>query len=94
MLTLKPNLVEKLDYVLVPAEAYSKLKATFGVERSEHEIERSIIESGLFKKQMKVEVYPLMLRVAVADHEKDAKVIVLSRAQTLGELGRGGILVD
>uniref|UniRef100_A0A914WDB5 DUSP domain-containing protein n=1 Tax=Plectus sambesii TaxID=2011161 RepID=A0A914WDB5_9BILA len=85
-LTLKANMVEKLDYVLVPKEGYIKLKQVFGIFRPEHEMERGIIESGLFKKQMKVEVYPLTLRVALAHRETDAKLIVLSRAQTLADL--------
>uniref|UniRef100_A0A8B9J3P9 ubiquitinyl hydrolase 1 n=1 Tax=Amazona collaria TaxID=241587 RepID=A0A8B9J3P9_9PSIT len=50
--TLKDNLVEHEDYVVVPAEAWDKLP-----------IERKVVERDVVVKRSKVEVYPLELKL-------------------------------
>ncbi len=82
---LRSNLVEKLDYILVPDRSYQLLKRAFGLRSAADELERNVIASGLFTKTEKVEVYQLSLNIATAQQPDCIKSLVLSRSQTVGE---------
>ena len=54
---LKENLIDVLEYVLFPAEAWQSLISWYGVEEGQEPIARKVIEHGMFVKHCKVEIY-------------------------------------
>ncbi|XP_070594888.1 ubiquitin carboxyl-terminal hydrolase 4 isoform X2 [Erythrolamprus reginae] len=61
--TLKEHLIDELDYVLVPTEAWDKLANWYGCMEGQKPIVRKVVEYGLFVKHCKVEVYLLELKL-------------------------------
>ncbi|NXK46864.1 UBP4 hydrolase, partial [Chauna torquata] len=61
--SLKERLIDELDYVLVPTEAWNKLVAWYGCIDGQQPIVRKVVEYGLFVKYCKVEVYLLELKL-------------------------------
>ncbi|XP_074861038.1 ubiquitin carboxyl-terminal hydrolase 4 isoform X2 [Carettochelys insculpta] len=61
--TLKEHLIDELDYVLVPTEAWNKLVNWYGCVEGQQPIVRKVVEYGLFVKHCKVEVYLLELKL-------------------------------
>ncbi|XP_044307497.1 ubiquitin carboxyl-terminal hydrolase 4 [Varanus komodoensis] len=61
--TLKEHLIDELDYVLVPTEAWNKLVNWYGCIEGQQPIVRKVVEYGLFVKHCKVEVYLLELKL-------------------------------
>jgi ubiquitin carboxyl-terminal hydrolase 4/11/15 len=80
--SLKPDLLDELNYVLVPEEAWQNLKEKFGVRPGQPEISRVVVESGMFVKQKKIEVYPLSIDTCLYNAENDVKKLVISRTKT------------
>ncbi|XP_070193299.1 ubiquitin carboxyl-terminal hydrolase 15-like isoform X2 [Littorina saxatilis] len=83
---LKEHLVDELDYVLVPAEAWNKLVAWYGLMPGQEPIERHVIEQGMFVKHCKVEVYLMDLKLS---ENSDINTVVtkqFSRAATIEQL--------
>nr|XP_032810117.1 ubiquitin carboxyl-terminal hydrolase 15-like isoform X1 [Petromyzon marinus] len=60
---LKDNLIDELDYILVPTEAWRKLVEWYGYTADQEPVERKVIEYGMFVKHCKVEVYLTELRL-------------------------------
>ncbi|XP_076469575.1 ubiquitin carboxyl-terminal hydrolase 4-like [Babylonia areolata] len=83
---LKEHMVDELDYVLVPAEAWNKLVAWYGIVPEQEPIERHVIEQGMFVKHCKVEVYLMDLKLC--DNSDISTVITkqFSRASTIEQL--------
>ncbi|XP_064607278.1 ubiquitin carboxyl-terminal hydrolase 15-like isoform X2 [Liolophura sinensis] len=55
---LKEHLIDELDYVLVPTEAWNKLVSWYGMVDKQEAVCRQAIEDGMYYKQLKIEVYP------------------------------------
>ncbi|KAK7921856.1 hypothetical protein WMY93_008758 [Mugilogobius chulae] len=53
---LKEHLIDELDYVLVPTQAWNKLVSWYGCLQGQAPIVRKVSEQGLFIKRCKVEV--------------------------------------
>lgn len=82
---LKENLIDELDYMLVPEEAWLKLVDWYGMMDGQVSIGRKVIEQGLFVKHRKVEVYLMDLKLC---SYRDMETIVtetFSRADTIGK---------
>ncbi|CAH2292011.1 E3 ubiquitin- ligase TRIM39-like [Pelobates cultripes] len=62
-LALKEHLIDELDYVLVPNEAWLKLMSWYGSVEGQQPIVRKVVEFGMFVKQCKVEVYLIELKL-------------------------------
>ncbi|XP_021342964.1 ubiquitin carboxyl-terminal hydrolase 15-like [Mizuhopecten yessoensis] len=60
---LKPHLIEELDYMLLPEEAWDKMLAWYGLAKEQESICRGVIEQGTFVKHFKVEVYLLDVKL-------------------------------
>ncbi|KAL8591401.1 hypothetical protein ACOMHN_022207 [Nucella lapillus] len=83
---LKEHLMDELDYVLVPAEAWKKLLAWYDITPGQDPVERLVIEQGMFVKHCKVEVYLMDLKLC---DNSDINTVVtkpFSRAITVEQL--------
>uniref|UniRef100_A0A8C5MS72 Ubiquitin carboxyl-terminal hydrolase n=1 Tax=Leptobrachium leishanense TaxID=445787 RepID=A0A8C5MS72_9ANUR len=60
---LKDHLIDELDYVLVPTEAWQKLMSWYGGVQGQQPIVRKVVEHGMFVKHCKVEVYLIELKL-------------------------------
>ncbi len=78
-------MVDGMDYTLVPEEAWKKLKDKFSMKNEEEEVGRKVIESGMFCKTAKVEVYQLELNLALAGYEHSPTAATFSRVDTFGK---------
>uniref|UniRef100_A0A672LV02 Ubiquitin carboxyl-terminal hydrolase n=1 Tax=Sinocyclocheilus grahami TaxID=75366 RepID=A0A672LV02_SINGR len=66
--TLKEHLIDELDYVLVPTEAWNKLVSWYGCLEGQKPIIRKVVEHGMFVKHCKVEVYLLELNLSLVNN--------------------------
>uniref|UniRef100_A0A8C1J0Y3 Ubiquitin carboxyl-terminal hydrolase 4 n=1 Tax=Cyprinus carpio TaxID=7962 RepID=A0A8C1J0Y3_CYPCA len=82
--TLKEHLIDELDYVLVPTEAWNKLVSWYGCLDGQKPIIRKVVEHGMFVKHCKVEVY--LLELNLCDNDNIDKVVTrhFSKADTIG----------
>lgn len=75
---LKKDLVQNVDYKLMPDTAWKLLYKKFGSTSSA--IRRWVVEYGAFRKTMRVEVYLLALNCQINNREKTTdKVVHMSR---------------
>ncbi|KAK1161467.1 ubiquitin carboxyl-terminal hydrolase 4-like [Acipenser oxyrinchus oxyrinchus] len=81
--TLKEHLIDELDYVLVPTEAWHKLMGWYGCVEGQRPIVRKVVEHGMFVKHCKVEVYLLELNLCENDNMDDLVKRHFSKADTI-----------
>ncbi|KAG7477995.1 hypothetical protein MATL_G00075790 [Megalops atlanticus] len=81
--TLKEHLIDELDYVLVPTEAWNKLVLWYGCLNGQRPIVRKVVEHGLFVKHCKVEVYLLELNLCENDDLDNVVTRHFSKADTI-----------
>ena len=84
---VKDNLVDELDYFLVPAVVWEKLVSWYGLAEGQTPIKRHVVEQGMFVKHCRVEVYLMPLKLLL--NGKDETTVVcrhFSRANTVQEL--------
>ncbi|MGH0174594.1 UNVERIFIED_CONTAM: hypothetical protein FKN15_002093 [Acipenser sinensis] len=81
--TLKEHLIDELDYVLVPTEAWHKLMSWYGCVEGQRPIVRKVVEHGMFVKHCKVEVYLLELNLCENDNMDDLVKRHFSKADTI-----------
>ena len=83
---IREHMMDELDYVLVPEEAWDILVKEFGVTDGQVPIARKVVEHGMFVKHCKVEVYKTDF--SLAQHPDTEKTIKkkFSKADTIGEL--------
>ncbi|XP_072175057.1 ubiquitin carboxyl-terminal hydrolase 4-like [Diadema setosum] len=81
--TLKEHLIDELDYVLVPTEAWNLLTKWYGVVANQPPMPRKVVEYGMFVKHCKVEVY--LMEFKLCEHSEPDKVISqkFSKADTI-----------
>ncbi|KAL1541002.1 ubiquitin-specific protease [Salvia divinorum] len=81
---LHDTLVEGTDYILLPKEVWNKLHSWYG---GGPVLARKVINTGLSKKELSVEVYPLRLELHLMP-KGDRSSIRISKKETIGELHR------
>ncbi|KAF5921631.1 hypothetical protein HPG69_012801 [Diceros bicornis minor] len=81
--TLKEHLIDELDYVLVPTEAWNKLLNWYGCVEGQQPIARKVVEHGLFVKHCKVEVYLLELKLCENSDPTNVLSCHFSKADTI-----------
>ncbi|XP_030633163.1 ubiquitin carboxyl-terminal hydrolase 4 [Chanos chanos] len=81
--TLKEHLIDELDYVLVPTEAWNKLVSWYGCLEGQRPIVRKVVEHGMFVKHCKVEVYLLELNLCENDNMDRVVTRHFSKADTI-----------
>ncbi|XP_064012715.1 ubiquitin carboxyl-terminal hydrolase 4 isoform X2 [Pogoniulus pusillus] len=84
--TLKEHLIDDLDYILVPAEAWDKLVTWYGCIDGQQPIVRKVVESGLFVKHYKVEVYLLELKLCESSNPDNLVSCHFSKADTVATI--------
>ncbi|KAJ8316636.1 hypothetical protein KUTeg_005809 [Tegillarca granosa] len=83
---LKEHLIDELDYMLFPAEAWDKFVAWYGVVAGQEPIARKVIEQGMFVKHCKVEVYLMDLKLCENSKLDNFITKQFSRAATVDDL--------
>ncbi|XP_062606543.1 ubiquitin carboxyl-terminal hydrolase 15-like [Saccostrea cucullata] len=84
---LKDHLIDELDYILLPKDAWNFLQQKYGVLKSDKFIlQREVIEQGMFKKHCKVEVYRLHLYLKKATDQQECINKEFSRVDTVESL--------
>uniref|UniRef100_A0A671NN37 Ubiquitin carboxyl-terminal hydrolase n=1 Tax=Sinocyclocheilus anshuiensis TaxID=1608454 RepID=A0A671NN37_9TELE len=81
--TLKEHLIDELDYVLMPTEAWNKLVSWYGCLEGQKPIIRKVVEHGMFVKHCKVEVYLLELNLCENDNMDKVVTRHFSKADTI-----------
>ncbi|XP_074929058.1 ubiquitin carboxyl-terminal hydrolase 4 isoform X6 [Chelonoidis abingdonii] len=84
--TLKEHLIDELDYVLVPTEAWNKLVNWYGCIEGQQPIVRKVVEYGLFVKHCKVEVYLLELKLCENSDPANVLTCHFSKADTIATI--------
>nr|XP_021518465.1 ubiquitin carboxyl-terminal hydrolase 4 isoform X3 [Meriones unguiculatus] len=84
--TLKEHLIDELDYVLVPTEAWNKLINWYGCVEGQQPIVRKVVEHGLFVKHCKVEVYLLELKLCENSDPTNLLSCHFSKADTIATI--------
>ncbi|XP_007499908.1 ubiquitin carboxyl-terminal hydrolase 4 isoform X3 [Monodelphis domestica] len=84
--TLKEHLIDELDYVLVPTEAWNKLVNWYGCVEGQQPIVRKVVEHGLFVKHCKVEVYLLELKLCENSDPTNMLSCHFSKADTIATI--------
>nr|XP_019579425.1 PREDICTED: ubiquitin carboxyl-terminal hydrolase 4 isoform X2 [Rhinolophus sinicus] len=84
--TLKEHLIDELDYVLVPTEAWNKLLDWYGCVEGQQPIVRKVVEHGLFVKHCKVEVYLLELKLCENSDPTNVLSCHFSKADTIATI--------
>ena len=87
---LRRDLVDEIDYKLVPEEAWRKLLSWYGIVsgRDSMGIRRQVVMYGKFVKHCNVEVYPLKLKICLYPNESDFKIVSISRCDTMHTLDK------
>uniref|UniRef100_A0A8C6VUM3 Ubiquitin carboxyl-terminal hydrolase n=1 Tax=Nothobranchius furzeri TaxID=105023 RepID=A0A8C6VUM3_NOTFU len=80
---LKEHLIDELDYVLVPTEAWNKLVSWYSCLEGQKPIVRKVVEHGMFVKHCKVEVYLLELNLCENDNMDNVITRHFSKADTI-----------
>ncbi|TKS71677.1 Ubiquitin carboxyl-terminal hydrolase 4 [Collichthys lucidus] len=80
---LKEHLIDELDYVLVPTEAWNKLVSWYSCLDGQRPIVRKVVEHGMFVKHCKVEVYLLELNLCENDNMDNVVTRHFSKADTI-----------
>lgn len=83
---LKLHLVDDLDYLLLPQEAWEKMVAWYGLMPGQAPLERKVIEIGIFVKNLKVEVYLLDLKLCTHSNMDQVLVQKFSKKDTIGQI--------
>ncbi|XP_076202359.1 ubiquitin carboxyl-terminal hydrolase 4 isoform X2 [Aptenodytes patagonicus] len=84
--SLKEHLIDELDYVLVPTEAWNKLVTWYGCIDGQQPIVRKVVEYGLFVKHYKVEVYLLELKLCESSDPDSVISCHFSKADTVATI--------
>ncbi|XP_072329059.1 ubiquitin carboxyl-terminal hydrolase 4 isoform X1 [Scyliorhinus torazame] len=80
---LKDHLIDELDYVLVPTEAWNKLVNWYACVVGQEPIVRKVVEHGMFVKHCKVEVYLLELKLCENNNMENVVTRHFSKADTI-----------
>uniref|UniRef100_A0A8C4R1T8 ubiquitinyl hydrolase 1 n=1 Tax=Eptatretus burgeri TaxID=7764 RepID=A0A8C4R1T8_EPTBU len=83
---LRDRLIDELDYVLVPTDAWNKLVSWYGFVEGQNPIARKVVEYGMFVKHCKVEVYLTELILCKDAEVENSLVRHFSKADTIGTI--------
>uniref|UniRef100_A0A4W6D9F7 ubiquitinyl hydrolase 1 n=1 Tax=Lates calcarifer TaxID=8187 RepID=A0A4W6D9F7_LATCA len=82
---LKERLVENEDFVLVPAEAWHKLLAWYGMVDGQPPLERKVVD---LPSTLKVEVYPVEIFLCLHSNMENVTTAQFSRADNIQSIQR------
>ena len=81
---IREHMIDELDYVLVPEEAWKLLLHRFGLQNGQEPIQRKVFEHGMYVKHCVVEVYYIEFQLAENSNLEDVKKKKFSRSDTIG----------
>ena len=81
---IREHMIDELDYVLVPEEAWELLVEKFGISEGQEPVKRKVVEHGMFVKHCKVEVYYIEFQLAENSNLEETKKKKFSKSDTLG----------
>merc|ERR1711892_123280 len=80
---IRDHMIDELDYVLVPEEAWDLLAEKFGLSETQEPVKRKVVEHGMFVKHCKVEVYYIEFQLAENSNLEETKKKKFSKSDTL-----------
>ncbi|GAB6033494.1 Ubiquitin carboxyl-terminal hydrolase 15 [Chamberlinius hualienensis] len=80
---MKEHLVEELDYVFLPPEAWDLLVKCYGLMEGQEPIIRNVVENGLYIKLCQVEVYLMELKLCENSNLDNYTVKKFSKTDTI-----------
>jgi len=83
---IRDHLMDGLDYVVVPEEAWQVLVREFGLTNGQDPIARKVVEHGMFVKHCKVEVYEDDFFLAESEDPKKTVKKKFSKADTIDDI--------
>eukprot|EP00092_Neocalanus_flemingeri_P109201 GFUD01140324.1.p1 GENE.GFUD01140324.1~~GFUD01140324.1.p1 ORF type:complete len:755 (+),score=238.16 GFUD01140324.1:195-2459(+) len=83
---IREHMIDELDYVLVPEEAWVLLDDKFGISEGQEAVKRKVVEHGMFVKHCKVEVYYIEFQLAENSNLEETKKKKFSKSDTLEQI--------
>ncbi|XP_062520293.1 ubiquitin carboxyl-terminal hydrolase 15-like [Corticium candelabrum] len=80
---LKPNMIDELDYHLLPSVTWVMLSTWYGIADGQDPVERKVISQGQYMKHLKVEVYMTDVKLCLFTDQDTVKVKKFSKAKKL-----------
>lgn len=82
---MKENLIDGLDYNLVPEEAWHKLVSWYGISSDQQSLQRKVVEHGMYVKSCKVEVYLMEFKLSRHSDPQNLVTRKFSKGDIIGE---------
>ncbi|XP_070394715.1 ubiquitin carboxyl-terminal hydrolase 15-like isoform X7 [Dermacentor albipictus] len=82
----KDHLIDDLDFLLLPQEAWDKMVAWYGLMPDQSPLPRKVIEIGLFVKNCKVEVYPVEFKLCTNSNMDQFVTRRFSKVDTIAQV--------
>ena len=82
---VKEHLLEGSEFKLINEAGWNKLVSLFGIAEGQEPLKRTVIEHGIFRKEAKVEIYPLQLHFCLFKNVENVVVKMISKTTTLGK---------
>ena len=79
---IREHMIDELDYVLVPEEAWDLLVEKFGISETQEPVKRKVVEHGMFVKHCKMEVYYNEFQLAEISNLEETKKKKFSKSDT------------
>ena len=73
-----------MDYTIMPKSAWDKLVEAFGLTEGQNPVARKVIDSGMFVRHCKIEIYFMELKLAENSTLDDVRSAKFSRNNTFG----------
>ncbi|XP_048012803.1 ubiquitin carboxyl-terminal hydrolase 15-like isoform X2 [Megalobrama amblycephala] len=85
---IREHLIDELDYILLPADGWSRLVSWYGLTEGQEPIARKVVEQGMFVKHCKVEVYLTELKLCEDGNMDNMVTRRFSKADTIDTIER------
>ncbi|KAG1926570.1 ubiquitin carboxyl-terminal hydrolase 15-like isoform X1 [Pimephales promelas] len=82
-LGIREHLIDELDYILLPADGWSRLVSWYDLMEGQEPIARKVVEQGMFVKHCKVEVYLTELKLCEDGNMDNIVTRRFSKADTI-----------
>lgn len=83
---MKENLIDGLDYTLLPEEAWHKLVSWYGISSDQHSLQRKVVEHGMYIKSCKVEVYLMEFKLSRHSDPQNFVTRKFSKGDSIGHV--------
>jgi ubiquitin carboxyl-terminal hydrolase 4/11/15 len=83
---LKEHLLEGSDYKLINEVGWKSVVAWYGLSGDQTPIKRSVVEQGIYNKQLRVEVYLIELKLSLFNDLERVSVKEFSKCTTIGNV--------